>query len=540
MAYAFVIVATIRIVATYTVFNPTADEPDHLACGMQLLTGHGYKYEPQHPPLTRIFIAAGPLLAGAESYGLRDRYDEGTVIYYYTGHYILYTFLARAGILPFFWFGCWVTFQWGCRLLGRAGAAAAVLIFTMIPTLLAHAGLATTDMGITACFAAALYAALRWIEEPNARTGAWMGFSLALAILSKLSALVFYPAALGLVLTSGLLLRLPGLSGPGLAIRQRLRSLGTAIAVAFFVIWAGYFFSIGKVPGVPFSLPFPELYAGVKAVADHNAEGHLSYLLGEVRTTGWWYFFPFLLLVKLPIGLHLLVAAGLVSIFFSLKRKPGRPGISPISYEQTSDTQANNRWPLWIAGAISASILAVAIPTRINLGIRHVMPMFPFLAIIAAAGLMALLKMRRDVAWPRWAAAATIGYLCISSLAAHPDYISYFNEFVGRNPERLVVDSELDWGQDVKRLAERLRELHATHVAYRAAYRSEPAAMGFPPTTPGTYDRPEPGWNAVSVSAWKLYRMGLYQSKPGVPTWPDFWTPQERVGKTFLLFYVPE
>jgi 4-amino-4-deoxy-L-arabinose transferase-like glycosyltransferase len=525
LALAFTLVGTLRIEATYTVFNPTADEPDHLACGMELLVSHQYKYETQHPPLTRIFIALGPYLAGATRYGYRDRYDEGVAIYYLTGHYNRYTVLSRVGNLPFFWLGCWITFLWGRRLLGKAGAAAAVLIFTMIPTLLAHAALATTDMGATACLAAAFYAWLRWIEEPNARTGAWMGLSLALAILAKLSSLVFYPAGLLLLLGLWLSTPLPGLRSAGLAARRRLGSAAVAGAVLFLAIWAGYFFSVGHVQGLPFNVPFPELFDGVRAVAQHNAEGHASYLLGEVKNTGWWYFFPLLLLVKLPIAVLVLLAAGLFSVI--LRRGRGR-----IS-------RAAQGWPLWIALALPGSILAVAIPSRINLGTRHIMPMFPFLAVIAAAGLIALLQWRRSAPWPRWAAAAMVAYLCISSMAAHPDYLAYFNAFAGSRPERIVVDSELDWGQDVKRLAKRLNELNANTVAFTAPYRSEPAEMGMPRMTQSDYRKPAPGWNAVAVSEWKLYRMGLRFSKPGEHTWPDFYTPKERVGKTILLYYFP-
>src|SRR5207247_8188608 len=103
--------------------------------------------------------------------------------------------LARAGILPFFWLACGMVFLWGRRVLGTAGAVLAVLIFTMIPTVLAHAGLATTDIGLTAWFAAATYALVRLAEDPGPTTAAWLGLSAGLMTLSKFSALVFYPAA---------------------------------------------------------------------------------------------------------------------------------------------------------------------------------------------------------------------------------------------------------------------------------------------------------------------------------------------------------
>src|SRR3984957_18114153 len=248
-----------------------------------------------------------------------------------------------------------MTFLLGRRLLGKAGAALAVLIFTMVPTLLAHAGLATTDMGITASLAAAFYTWLRWIEEPNPRTGVWMGLGLALAILTKLSALAFYPAGLGGIVAVWRLTTVERLRSPGWLTGRRIESGLLALAVTFVVVWAGYFFSIGRIPGIPFAVPFPDLFNGVRFIAHHNAEGHWSFLLGEVRTTGWWYFFPFALLIKLPIAMLALVAVGLIVI---------------IMGPRPADLRSRTGWPLWIAAAIPASILAVSLPSHINLGTR--------------------------------------------------------------------------------------------------------------------------------------------------------------------------
>src|SRR5687768_2072712 len=155
-----ILLASIRIVSTYTVFGQTSDEPAHLGCGIEWLDKHVYRCEPQHPPLTRTMVALGPYLDGARFIGKDDMFMEGNAILYAESGtlYERRLTLSRAGNLPFFWLACGVVFLWGRRLLNGAGAVLAVLIFTMIPTALAHAGLATTDMGITAWFAAAAYA----------------------------------------------------------------------------------------------------------------------------------------------------------------------------------------------------------------------------------------------------------------------------------------------------------------------------------------------------------------------------------------------
>jgi 4-amino-4-deoxy-L-arabinose transferase-like glycosyltransferase len=99
------------------------------------------------------------------------------------------------GNLPFFWAACFVVFWWSVRYFGRAVAALALFAFTFIPTALAHAGLATTDMALTACLGACFVAGAQWIERPTAARAAWFGFAGGLAVLSKFSALAFFPAA---------------------------------------------------------------------------------------------------------------------------------------------------------------------------------------------------------------------------------------------------------------------------------------------------------------------------------------------------------
>ena len=118
--------ATVRIAATYTVFNHTSDEPAHIACGMEWLDQGVYRWEPQHPPLARVAAALGPYLAGIRSQGTPNqnaisKWLEGLAILDSGGRYDRTLTLARIGILPFFWVACAVVFVWtrryfrGCR-----------------------------------------------------------------------------------------------------------------------------------------------------------------------------------------------------------------------------------------------------------------------------------------------------------------------------------------------------------------------------------------------------------------------------------------
>jgi hypothetical protein len=266
-----------------------------------------------------------------------------------------------------------------------------------------------------------------------------------------------------------------------------------------------------------FPVPFPELFSGIDQVRRHNAQGHLSYFLGENRTFGWVAFFPVLLTVKLPVAILLFVAAALM---WKRKREVG--------------------WPLELMWVVPVAIPAVAIPANIDIGLRHLLPAFPFLVVLAAAGILSLAERAKTGTWARVTLAVLVGWLTVSSLAAHPDYLAYFNLFAGDHPESIVVDSDLDWGQDIKKLGLRLQQLQAPSVAFTSITYTSFAALGFPPVTPNQIEGPAPGWNAVSLTEWKLYRFGLQMpgsQRADIHTWVDDSKPVEQVGKSILLFY---
>ena len=232
-----------RIVATYHVFNQTWDEPAHVAAGMQWLDRGRYTYEPLHPPLARVMEALGPRLAGIRSAGQANVWLEGNAILYAGGRYDRNLALARLGVLPFFLLAALVVCAWAWRLGGAPAAVSAVLLFTTLPPVLAHAGIATTDMAVTATIALAALCLIRWLEQPTRGRSLVLGLALGLALLSKLSALLFLPAA-GLAMPSaaaGTRTERPA-PAPDRAARRMLR---LTYAAALLTIWAGYRFSVG-------------------------------------------------------------------------------------------------------------------------------------------------------------------------------------------------------------------------------------------------------------------------------------------------------
>jgi hypothetical protein len=506
-----VLVATLRIAATYPVFNHTIDEPAHIACGMEWLSKGTYHLEPQHPPLARVFSALGPFLAGERS---RDRpgiYFEGAAILYRSGKYERNLTLARVGTLPFFWLACAVIYLAGARWYGKAQAALAVILFTLLPPILAHASLATTDMALTATFGLALFAVLVWAEHPTPGLGlgATMGFCCALAVLSKFSTLAFLPACLGLMLAFAIISErhLAPLSR-FLTVRHGLSFLA-ALLVCAVTVWAGYRFHVKG------GLPAPELFAGIRQAYGHQAGGHPSYLLGAYSMSGFWLFYPVALAVKTPLGFLGLLAGGIA-----------------LAWQR----RKNMAWSMPVACSIG--ILAVGLYSRINIGSRHVLPIYFFFALLASAFAWEWLGRASERSWMGWTVLALSGWMVVSGALNHPDYLAYFNELAGDEPERILADSDLDWGQDMLRLSARLRELGATSVAftpliiaYLHDYHGFPTIEGSDPVTPS------PGWNAVSITIWKAARMGLGERRMDLQLWPDLVKPKERVGRGVLLYY---
>jgi hypothetical protein len=489
LACLIVIGASLCIVSTYKVLSHTSDEPAHLAAGIEWIDGGSYTYEDLHPPLARVLGAAGLHAVGGRWGRLPEMYDEGYRLVT-AGRYWRNLFYSRLAMLPLFWIGAAVVFLWTRRISSSRAAVLATLIFCTLPPILGHAGLVTTDMALTAFTGAAALSFLRLLDEPRWRNALWFGALTGLAALSKFSALVFLPLAF-----SGFIALRRGRIAPRALVRLCIASL----PVAFLVIWAGYRFSLGPWPA-------PAFFSGIRTVMAHNAYGHLSYLLGERSQTGFWYYYPVVLAVKTPVAALALFGAFL----WLLSRK--RFASASRSAE---------------ALVFAAAILVVGLFSHINIGVRHILPLYLGLAVccgIAAAHLT-----------PRytWAVTALLAWQAIGGAISHPDYIAYTNELAGSRPERILADSDLDWGQGMRRLATRLRELHVKKLScrlqsliYLGSGDQFPEIVQMPEG-----DVPPKGWSALSITTWKL---------TGQPLWADRIAPTERIGKSILLYYIPE
>ena len=559
-ALALIIVAVCGLAAgSWRVYSATWDEPEHLAAGVELLDRGKYEYDTEHPPLARVPLALGPWLAGARAFGTPppDGRLEGVDILYSGGHYWRYLTLARLGTLPFLALLLYATWLWGRRLFAApATALLAVLLLASVPPVLGHGALASLDVAAAATILLALYALQHWLVTARRRDALVFGLAAGVAVATKFSAIPF----LGLSVLTLALVRI-GLggragraapspaAGAGGAVHApwRVWPAGLAIAalaallplwlvyaprspdpagVAFRFNWAVSYLLLSHGPphalGVLLAhlwLPreLKDLVNGVVAVKAHNDTGHLSYLLGEVRRDGWWYFYLVALAVKTPIPLLLGAPFGLAW----LARQGWRRA---------------DAWPLAPLVLVITVLGFASVFSRINIGVRHILIVYPFLALATAATVrrawqgIAALRHRGAARAATVALAAAVTWQLSTLVSAFPDYLPYFNEAVA-HPERVLVDSDLDWGQDLRRLELRAARLRIPHLALAYRGTADLKREPLPPFTVLPGRRPTHGWVAVSQLA-RTRNLSDY-------AWLDAYRPVERVGKSIDLYYIP-
>jgi hypothetical protein len=497
-ATVLVLIGSLRIIATHRVFSHTIDEPDNLAAGMEYIGTGRYLYHDENPPLARVFAAIGPFLAGERYHPGPQAYLEGVRILGVGDHYDRVLALARSGILPFFWLASLVVFLWGLRSGGPIAALGATACFTTLPPVLALAGIANTDMALCATVPAAALASLSWAGRPTRRRTLALGVWIALACISKFTAIPFLAAAwAGMTLCY---LRATRRTAGWLVCEawNRRRSIALVLATAAFAIWAAYGFSFARVGWLHARLPAPRFFTGLEKVWLHQHTGHPSYLLGKRSMEGFRYYFPAVLAIKTPLGFWGLV---IVSGWLVFCRK--------------------QRLEAALALAFSAAILLVSIAGNVNIGVRYVLPVFAGLSVVAGCALAGA-----PTYSARIAVALLLAWQVASGALQHPDYLAYTNELAGSHPERFVADSDLDWGQDMKRLAAFLQSQGARQVAFTPFNDTYPMPVVM---TPSRAEAPSTGWNAVSITMWKVF---------GVAPWAGRMPEPKRIGRGILVWHV--
>jgi 4-amino-4-deoxy-L-arabinose transferase-like glycosyltransferase len=518
---ALTLFACIRVASTHRVFSEVLDEPAHLAAGFQWFDGE-YRIDPTHPPLARI-LGALPLRGGdfPRVHG-SELVNRGNDLLYHGNRYEKTLARVRIGNVLLLAVACISTAYWARRLTSAAIALLTLALLTTLPAVLGHAGVLTTDVAVLAAIPLALLALDLFLEQPTVRRGAFLGLAIGIGLLAKYSFIVFFPVCA----IFAILARKPR--------RFAWRGALPAAFVAMFVVWGGYRFDFrtaGEYGGndglysfeqaspkivsklarriaesVP--IPAPGFFVGLGLLKLHDAVGHDSFLLGETRRDGWWYYFPVVFFYKTPIPYMLLALWGAIA------------GI------------AKRERAVMCALLMAAGILGIAMTSSINIGVRHILPLYVPLSLVTAYA-VADIRLRSRDAFGRTALAALLVWLFGGVAATHPDYLAWFNELAQPNPAQIAVDSNLDWGQDSLRLVRTLREMQieSPHVDILTNARLANHGVQSIPFDPA---QKVTGWLAVSETQLVLkQRFGLYG-------WLNNYRPVRRIGESIRLYNIPE
>jgi 4-amino-4-deoxy-L-arabinose transferase-like glycosyltransferase len=426
-----------------------------------------------------------------------------------------------------------VLFFWARQLVGPFPAWGVLILAIFDPNLLGNARVVTTDIGLTTFFFLAMWRFWCWLERPNAPNLVLTGLCTGLAICAKYTGLFVGPA---LLLVAILYPRRPIDDSLG----QRLLGLVGIGLAALVVVWALFRFEFGPMPNGPLRLPMPAPYYWQQFYNTFfriiNLQGdRYDFFWGEASKQGWWYYFPVALAVKTPIPLLLLGSAGLLI------------ALSRGGWRRTS--------PLWVTPAL---FLMLGLTGVLTIGYRHILPVVPFLMLWAGYAISdwstqaTFQPARRRLAVA--VAAMFILWQVAGSLRLFPHQESFFNELAGDwyNWSNLLVDSNLDWGQDLPTLAQVMseRDIDTVNLAYFGKAVPEMYGVRYRPLygylrfvegdelsayNPFT---PEPGWYAISATS---LRLGLHQADT-LDLYAYFRTrrPDARAGYSIYLYHLTD
>lgn len=417
----------------------------------------------------------------------------------------------------------WVVNAWSRSLFGWRGGLISLTLFAFCPTVIAHGQIATSDMAASLCFSLSTWCMWRLLHRLSPWNVAASCLMVGVAAVVKFSAPLL--AIVGLIMAAARLVRNRtwtvtwfGKRGTVTSRRRALplmAVLGIAhVAATVAIVWACYGFrysafdkhevgvdDFGESWSIVLALRgkttasvihllrenrlLPEAFLYGAAHTLKFSESRPSYLLGECRQTGWWYFHPYCYLVKSTLSLHTLTLLGMGTVWWRWRKAAAVWG---------RRSALVRLYPLTPLFALLCVYWLAAITTNLNLGVRHVLPIYPAMFILAGAAGYWLRpqptkqkvkkKMQASFASQRKVAIAIyllLGLHILDSLQTYPNYLAYFSPVVGGPGQghKHLVDSNLDWGQELPTLAKWLKS-HDLHAQQRTPVYLEYSGTGFP------------------------------------------------------------
>ncbi len=431
-----------------------------------------------------------------------------------------------------------LVYRWARDLFGHWGGLLAVAVMVFDPTMVAHAQLNTTDLGLTLLVLACMFLLWRLLQHFSWSRLLAVGLTLGAALATKPSGLILVPA-LGAMLgwqalregvVDGAMLRRGG--RPPLERSRLLRSLrhwlgyfAAICALGLLVLWACYLFEWRNLPGLPFPIP---MASHVRLLVTWQIENlQLDFLCGQRRYEGWWWYFPFAFAVKNPIPSTVALGATWL-LAVRQRRQPIKDGAA-----------------LWLVPLLYGTVAVLGVT---NVGYRHMLPLLPF-GYVALGQLGEWLARRHATpghVLARGATLALAGWYVVGTLAVYPFPIAYYNELVGgpRNGYHYLVDSNTDWGQSFIALRQEMERRGIAWVWLSHASWYDPAAYGvrYRPLVPapgGGGDfahpyNPAPGDYAIGATLLQ----GVIVADPDTFEWFRHRQPLAQPGYGLLLYHV--
>lgn len=475
------------------------DEIAHIPAGYSYVRYGDFRLNPEHPPLVKD-LAGLPLLFldldfpadhPAWTTEVNGQWETGWgFLYHYGNNADLILLASRLPIILLFVLFGLLLYVVARKHFSARTALLALTYFVLSPNFLAHSHLVTTDLGIAFFIFLALVALSGFLSKPSWKTLSGATVALALAQLAKFSAVLLIPFYAFLFFLAFLSLKdAPGLSLWGIA---RIKNLWVkkllAYAVSYMVmmagalvmIWLFYAPHVANFPaekqieliktslpdsrlgfvtdaliamsGSKFFQPLAQYFLGVAMVFGRVAGGNTTYFLGEVSNQSFKWYFPVSYLLKEQIPFLLLLSLSLITAALKLWKLNFKRWLS--AYAKLLKTEPLK--PLFLLFSIYYFLISVS--GNLNLGVRHLFPILPLIYILvadSAANFFASFK----TSLGQKAAGATLGLLvfwyALTPLVIFPNYLAYHNELIGggKNAWLYFTDSNVDWGQDLKRLA---------------------------------------------------------------------------------------
>jgi hypothetical protein len=379
----------------------------------------------------------------------------------------------------------------GLRLYGKTAAALALFIYVFCPNIVAHASLATLDLPIAFFVFISIYLSFLFVRNPRIVTFAGLCMAAAFAVTTKVQGILLAPLLIAILAAHGMDIRKnPRVRAGFVAICLLLAMLIPLLIINLVYLHSPLTDGNGWLPG--------DFTTAIRHKILHAEEGHFAYLLGRYSEQGWWYYFLAAILFKTPLGVLLFALAGLL-------KRPTRKTLVFVLL------------PLSL-------FLAAAMRSHINIGIRHILIIYPFLFLLAGMGAARLLSFRRASRAAAPAVSGLAGLLLlghvVQAVAIAPHQLSYFNCLAGgsRNGHRVLIDSNFDWGQNDRFLAEYVERSGA-------AFKINPGS--FTPTA---------GRILVNANA----RYGVLNHGAEAYQWLKSYTPVRQIAYTWFEYEVPE